>query len=245
MKKETAVVTGAPGKIGQAMARAFGKAGYQVVCGYRSREEEARSLAESLRADGIEAWAIQGDLSVAGEAAAFAKTVLSACDTVDVLVNNAGIAQQKLFQEITDADWHRMMAVNLDSAFYVSRAFLPGMISRKKGKIINISSMWGVCGASCEVHYSAAKAGMIGMTKALAQEVGPSGITVNCIAPGVIQTDMLKDFSAEDLQCLTEETPLGRLGTGEDVANLALFLASRGADFVTGQIISVDGGFSL
>ena len=173
-------------------------------------------------------------------------TMLQQCGgQVDVLINNAGVAQQKLFQDISDDDWRKMTGVNLDGVFYLTRALLPAMIRRQKGRIINISSMWGVVGASCEVHYSAAKAAVIGMTKALAKEVGPSGITVNCIAPGVIKTPMLDSFSEEDLQNLADETPVGRLGTGGDVANLALFLADDKADFITGQTVSVDGGFSL
>ena len=162
-----------------------------------------------------------------------------------MLVNNAGVAQQKLFQDITDDDWRHMMGVNLDGVFYLTRAFLPAMIRQKAGRIINISSIWGVCGASCEVHYSASKAAVAGMTKALAKEVGPSGITVNCIAPGVIQTPMLACFSEEDLKELASQTPMGRLGTGDDVAQLALFLASGKADFITGQVICADGGFAL
>ena len=154
-----------------------------------------------------------------------------------MLVNNAGVAQQKLFQDITDSDWRHVMGVNLDGVFYVTRSFLPAMIAKKAGRIINISSIWGVCGASCEVHYSASKAAVAGMTKALAKEAGPSGVTVNCIAPGVIDTPMLDGFSQEDLQQLVEQTPVGRLGSGEDVAALALFLASAQAAFITGQVI--------
>ena len=186
------------------------------------------------------------DLSDPQQAKAFADAVLQQCGgQVDVLINNAGVAQQKLFQDISDDDWRKMTGVNLDGVFYLTRALLPAMIRRQKGRIINISSMWGVVGASCEVHYSAAKAAVIGMTKALAKEVGPSGITVNCIAPGVIKTPMLDSFSEEDLQNLADETPVGRLGTGGDVANLALFLADDKADFITGQTVCVDGGFSL
>ena len=162
---------------------------------------------------------------------------------IDVLINNAGIAQQKLLTDLTDEDWHAMLDTHLSGAFYVTRAVLPGMISRKSGRILNIGSIWGQVGASCEAHYSAAKAGLIGLTKALAKEVGPSGITVNCVCPGVIDTDMLAGFTRDDLVALCQDTPMGRLGTPEDVARCALWLAREDADFITGQIVGVGGGF--
>ena len=233
---KTAVITGASGGIGRALLDAFQDAGYRVLCGCNSHPERLP--------DGV--WAMAADLSDPKQAAEFAEAVLRETDgRVDVLINNAGIAQQKLFQDITDEDWAKMRGVNLDGVFYLTRALLPAMIRQQSGRIINISSMWGVVGASCEVHYSAAKAAVIGMTKALAKEVGPSGITVNCIAPGVIKTPMLDVFTPEDLQVLADETPMGRLGTGEDVAALALFLADEKAGFITGQTICADGGFSL
>ena len=233
---KTAVITGASGGIGRALLDAFQDAGYRVLCGCNSHPERLP--------DGV--WAMAADLSDPKQAAEFAEAVLRETDgRVDVLINNAGIAQQKLFQDITDEDWAKMRGANLDSVFYLTRALLPAMIRQQSGRIINISSMWGVVGASCEVHYSAAKAAVIGMTKALAKEVGPSGITVNCIAPGVIKTPMLDAFTPEDLQVLADETPMGRLGTGEDVAALALFLADEKAGFITGQTICADGGFSL
>lgn len=233
---KTAVITGASGGIGQALTESFRQAGYRVFCGCNSHPER---LPEGV-------WGMTADLTDPQQAKAFADAVLQQCGgQVDVLINNAGVAQQKLFQDISDDDWRKMTGVNLDGVFYLTRALLPAMIRRQKGRIINISSMWGVVGASCEVHYSAAKAAVIGMTKALAKEVGPSGITVNCIAPGVIKTPMLDSFSEEDLQNLADETPVGRLGTGGDVANLALFLADDKADFITGQTVCVDGGFSL
>ena len=162
---------------------------------------------------------------------------------IDALVNNAGIAQQKLLTDITDEDWRRMLDVNLSGAFYVTRTVLPGMISRKRGSIVYVSSIWGQVGASCEAHYSAAKAGLIGLTRALAKEVGPSGVTVNCVCPGVIQTDMLGGFTPGDLKALAEETPLGRLGTPQEVAAAILWLCREEAAFVTGQVIGVGGGF--
>lgn len=243
--KPAAVITGASGGIGQALARQFAAVGYRVFCGCNSHLEEAQQLARALCEQGAQAQALQADLSDPQQAQEFARMVQAQCGAVDVLVNNAGIAQQKLFQDITDEDWRRMMGVNLDGVFYLTRALLPGMIRKKNGRIINISSVWGVCGASCEVHYSAAKAAVAGMTKALAKEVGPSGITVNCIAPGVIRTPMLESFSEEELDQLAQQTPMGRLGTGDDIAALAVFLASSQAGFVTGQVICADGGFAL
>ena len=164
---------------------------------------------------------------------------------IGTLVNNAGIARQMLFTDITDEDWDDMIGVHLSGTFRCCRAFLPEMIRRREGTIINISSMWGQTGASCEVHYSAAKAGVIGLTKALAKEVGLSGITVNCIAPGAIRTAMLDGFSEEELAVLAEDTPVGRIGTPEDVAAAAVFLAGDNARFITGQILGVNGGYVI
>lgn len=174
------MITGASGGIGRAMVHMFAAAGYRVFCGGFSHLEPLETLTAQLRGQGLWAEAFQADLSSSQQADTFAQKVLDRCGgRVDVLVNNAGVAQQKLFQDISDADWRRIMGVNLDGVFYVTRAFLPAMIREKAGRIINISSIWGVCGASCEVHYSASKAAVAGMTKALAKEVGPSGITVN------------------------------------------------------------------
>ena len=164
------------------------------------------------------------------------------CVGIDVLVNNAGIAQTKLFTDISDKDWDKMIAVNLSSAFYCCRAALPYMIRRKSGRIINISSVWGQIGGSCEVHYSAAKAGIIGLTKALAQEEGLSGITVNCVAPGVIRTDMTSHLSEDDFNALKEEIATAVIGTPDDIAKAVLFLASPSSSFITGQVLPVNGG---
>jgi 3-oxoacyl-[acyl-carrier protein] reductase len=162
-----------------------------------------------------------------------------------VLVNNAGIAEQALFTDITDDMWRKMLDTNLSGAFYCSRAVLKYMINRKQGKIINISSIWGETGGSCEVHYSASKAGLIGMTKALAKEVGLSGVTVNCVSPGVILTDMTSHFDEETMNELKNETPLNKIGTPEDVAGAVAFLASADADFITGQDLAVNGGMNI
>ena len=175
----------------------------------------------------------------------FQKAVEQALGRVDVLVSNAGIAQQKLFTDITPEEWQRMLNVNLTGAFNLCQLALPGMIRRKAGRILTVSSMWGQTGGSCEVHYSAAKAGLIGLTKALAKEEGPSGITVNCVAPGVIDTDMMASFTAEDKAALAEETPVGRLGTAEEVAKLLLYLAGEDAGYITGQVFGVNGGLVI
>jgi 3-oxoacyl-[acyl-carrier protein] reductase len=164
---------------------------------------------------------------------------------VDVLVSNAGIAQQKLFTDITPDEWQHMLDVNLTGAFHLCQLALPGMIRRKAGRILTVSSMWGQTGGSCEVHYSAAKAGLIGLTKALAKEEGPSGITVNCVAPGVIDTDMMAAFTAEDKAALAEETPVGRLGSADEVAKLLVFLAGEDAGYITGQVFGVNGGLVI
>lgn len=173
------------------------------------------------------------------------ETIQKQWGNVDILVNNAGIGQQKLFTDITDTEWRSMFAVHVDGTFYCSRAVLPAMISRKAGCIINISSMWGQIGGSCEVHYSAAKGAVQGMTKALAKEVGPSGIRVNCVAPGVIRTEMNRLLDEETWTALKEETPLECVGNAEDIANMVYFLATEEASFITGQVIGVNGGIVI
>lgn len=234
----TALVTGGSRGIGAETVRAFVRAGYRTAFFYFSSAAAAQALAAETGAI-----AIQCDVrSFAGVRAACAEAQKQLAH-IDVLINNAGVAQQKLFTDITDEDWRTMLDTHLTGAFAVAREVLPGMISRRFGRIINISSIWGQVGASCEVHYSAAKAGLIGLTKALAKEVGPSGVTVNCICPGVIETDMLSSFTAEDLASLAEETPVGRLGAPEDIARAILWLADEKASFVTGQIIGINGGF--
>lgn len=234
----TALITGGSRGIGAQTVRAFTAAGYRAAFFYRSSEDAANQLAAETGA-----YAICCDVADSASVQAACAQAQRQLSHIDVLVNNAGIAQQKLFTDITDEDWQRMLGVNLSGAFYVSRAVLPGMISRRYGRIINVGSIWGQVGASCEVHYSAAKAGLIGLSKALAKEVAPSGVTVNCVCPGVIETDMLSCFSEEDLSALAEETPAGRLGTPEDVAEMILWLSDEKAGFVTGQVIGVNGGF--
>ena len=234
----TVLITGGSRGIGAEAVRAFCAAGYRAAFFYRASREAALALALETGAH-----AIQCDVSQSISVKAACEEALRVLSHIDVLVNNAGIAQQKLFTDITDEDWQRMLDVNLSGAFYASRAVLPGMISRRHGRILNVGSIWGQVGASCEVHYSAAKAGLIGLTKGLAKEVAPSGVTVNCLCPGVIETDMLSSFTPEDLALLADETPVGRLGTPQDVAHALLWLADEKASFITGQVIGVNGGF--
>lgn len=243
MKNKTVIITGASGGIGIKLADAFAHNGYNVVAAYFSNGEMLKTLCEKLTGESFYATAIKTDVSKSQEADFFIESALNMFGSADVLINNAGIAQQKLFTDITDEDFTRMFDVNVRGVFNCCRAVLPHMIHQKQGRIINVSSMWGVCGASCEVHYSASKAAVIGMTKALAKEVGPSGITVNCIAPGLIDTPMNSNLSKETIDELCEETPVGRIGTPQDIANAALFLASEQSSFITGQVLGVDGGF--
>lgn len=240
---KTALVTGAAGGIGSAAARAFAGEGYHVVINYRNSKDGAQALQNELRAAGCDALAVCADVADPAQVAEMFRLSEKQFGGVDVLVNNAGIAQQKLFTDITQADYDAMFDVHVRGCFNCCQAALPHMIRQKEGKIINISSVWGVTGASCEVHYSAAKAAVIGMTKALAKEVGPSGIQVNCITPGVIDTAMNACFCSKTMEQLIQETPLGRLGSPADVAGLIVFLASGKADFITGQVIGTDGGF--
>jgi len=239
---KTAVITGASRGIGAAIAVSFAKSGFKVVINYNKSEERARSLCKILNDTyPTEAVCIKADVSTPEGAKKLISESVSAFGDIDVLVNNAGIAQQKLFTDITDEDWQAMIATNLSSVFYLCREATPFMVSKKSGSIVNISSIWGQEGGSCEVHYSAAKAGVIGLTKALSKELAPSGITVNCVCPGVIKTDMLSSLTEDDLKALAEETPVGRLGTPKDVADAVFYLATS-SGFVTGQVLGVNGG---
>ena len=235
------LISGGDRGIGAAAARRFYHAGYRVAVLYHSNADAAAALEKEL--PGVVA--VQCDVASRPSCELAFRTVEQALGRVDVLVSNAGIAQQKLFTDITPAEWQRMLDVNLSGAFHLCQLVLPGMIRRKAGRILTVSSMWGQTGGSCEVHYSAAKAGLIGLTKALAKEEGPSGITVNCVAPGVIDTDMMAAFTAEDKAALAEETPVGRLGSADEVARLLVFLASEDAGYITGQVFGVNGGLVI
>ncbi len=241
----TVLITGASRGIGAACAAAFAADGWNVAINYFSGEEKALALSSSLKQNGANALAVRADVSDPAQVRDMAAQVLLHFGRIDALINNAGIAQQKLFCDLTDADWDRMFDVNVKGVFYCSRAVLPHMIHNKQGKIVNISSVWGIAGASCEVHYSASKAAVIGLTKALAKELGPSGIQVNCVAPGVISTDMNAKLDNDAISRIREETPLGVLGSAEDIANAVLFLSSEKADFITGQVLSPNGGFVI
>ena len=235
------LISGGDRGIGAAAARAFYQAGCRVAVLYHSNAEAAAALEKEL--PGITA--VQCDVASRASCELAFRTAEQALGRVDVLVSNAGIAQQKLFTDITPEEWQHMLDVNLTGAFHLCQLALPGMIRRKAGRILTVSSMWGQTGGSCEVHYSAAKAGLIGLTKALAKEEGPSGITVNCVAPGVIDTDMMAAFTAEDKAALAEETPVGRLGSADEVARLLVFLASEDAGYITGQVFGVNGGLVI
>lgn len=241
---KTVWITGASRGIGRACAKAFAQAGYQVAIHYEKNEAAARSLEQEL-SPLTNVLVLQGDVADGQRVKEMAREIETQLGFVDVLINNAGISLEGLFTDVTEDQWDRMFDVNVKGCYHCTQAVLPAMIREHKGCILNISSMWGVTGASCEVVYSATKAAIIGLTKALAKEVGPSGITVNCIAPGVIDTDMNRCFDEETMEGLKEETPLMRLGTGEDIARAALFLAGEGGSFITGQVLGVNGGFLI
>ncbi len=240
--RRVAVITGGTRGIGWACAQAFARGGWTALLLWCSRAKTARERVEALRAEGLDAEAFRCDVSDAAEVARVFGEIEARWRRVDALVNCAGIAHIALFQDTDEDAWRRVMGVNLDGAYRCARAVLPGMIRRKSGSIIQIGSMWGEVGASCEVAYSAAKAGLIGLTKALAKEVGPSGVRVNCVSPGVIDTEMNAELTPETLRELAEETPLGRIGKPEDVARTVLFLAEEDSAFITGQVIGVSGG---
>ncbi|SDM83505.1 elongation factor P 5-aminopentanone reductase [Acetanaerobacterium elongatum] len=242
---KTALVTGASRGIGAAVAIKLAQEGFCVAVNYLHSEARAQDVVRSIRLNGGQAAAFHADVSDKAQVDAMVGRIKAQFGGIDVLINNAGIAQQKLFTDITAEEFNRMLGVNLCGMFYSAQAVLPHMIHRKAGNIVNISSIWGITGASCEVHYSAAKAGVIGFTKALAKELGPSGIRVNCIAPGVIATEMNGALDEQTIAVLKEETPLGTLGSAEDIAQAAAFLVSDNAGFITGQVLSPNGGFVI
>ncbi len=243
MRGRIALVTGASGGIGEACARALAAQGYTVLLHANAGIARVRALEAELRAQGQDAHAVQCDVSDSADVTRMCGEILSLYHRVDALVLCAGVSHTGLLCDMTDGEWARVMGVNVSGAFYVIRALAPGMVSRRSGSIVTISSMWGRSGASCEAAYSASKAALIGLTQALAKELGPSGVRVNCIAPGVIDTRMMDEHSDETKAILADETPLGRLGRPEDVAGAAAFLVSDAAGFITGQVIGVDGGY--
>ena len=237
---KTVFITGGSRGIGAEAVRTFKNKGYNVAFTYYKSGEQALGLAKETGA-----LAVFCDVSNSEAVNSAIKVAKETFGSIDILINNAGIDEFALFTDITDEMWHKMIDTNLSSAFFASRSVLPDMINKKDGIIINISSMWGEVGASCEVHYSVSKAGLIGLTKALAKEVAPSGIRVNCITPGVIDTDMNKNLSKEDLEQLKIDTPLGKIGKTEDVVNAILFLADDSSRFITGQVLGVNGGYII
>lgn len=241
--KHVALVTGASRGIGRAIARQLAQEGWAVCINYLEHRAEAESLAAELRAEGREAIVVQADVADRAAVDAMVRRTEMELGPIDLLVNNAGISQAGLFQDMDDASWDRMLAVNLTGPRNACMAVLPHMISEKRGNIVNISSIWGLRGASCEVAYACTKAAMVGLTRSLALELAPSGIRVNAVAPGCIETDMVRALGDDTRAMLVEETPLGRLGTPEDIAHAVSFLASDRASFITGQILTADGGF--
>lgn len=242
---KTVLITGASQGIGTACARRFAACGYNVMIQYRTHKEEAETLCQELTSKGGHAATFCADIADPGQAEALVHKTIEIFGDIDVLINNAGIALNKMFCDTTDEDWNRILSVNLLGAVYTSRAVLPAMVHKKEGHIVNLSSIWGMVGASCEVAYSASKAAIIGLTKALAKELGPSGILVNCVAPGVITTPMNACLDDETLAALKEETPLMKLGTPEDVAEAVYFLANENNRFITGQVLSPGGGIVM
>ena len=238
-----ALVTGASRGIGRAIALELGQEGRCVCVNYYQHAEAAQEVVRQLQARGCRAMAVQADVADRTAVEHMIHTITDTWGPVDLLVNNAGISLQGLFQDTTDEQWDRILGVNLTGPRNTIQAVLPAMISAKQGCIVNISSIWGLRGASCEVAYACTKAAIVGMTRSLALELAPSHIRVNCVAPGVINTDMVQVLGQETLRELAQETPLGRLGTPEDIAHAVAFLASDKASFLTGQILAADGGF--
>ena len=243
--KKVALITGGAKGIGKTTATLFAANDYTVVVNYNTSKKSAEEFITYLNENNYSGMIVNADVSDRKQVDSMVEKVLNTYGHIDILINNAGIAQQKLFTDISENEWSRMFSVNVNGIFHTCQSVLPNMLARKSGKIINISSVWGIVGASCEVHYSAAKAAVIGLSKALAKEVGPSNISVNCVAPGVVDTGMIADLNKNEIQDLIEQTPLQKLGTADDIAELLLYLASEKADFITGQVISPNGGFVI
>ena len=237
------IVTGGSRGIGACIVKYLVRKGYTVILDYNKSETCAKNVENELKKEGFTVDIFKADVSKKAEAEALIQYALGKYGKIDVLINNAGISQTKLFTEITDEDWNNMLNNNLNSAFYCTREAVKCMISNKQGLIINISSIWGVTGGSMEVHYSTAKAGLIGFTKALAKELGPSNIRVNAIAPGMINTDMNKEYTTEELEDIEKEIPLERIGKTESIAKCVSWLIED--DYTTGEIISINGGWHM
>lgn len=240
------LITGASRGIGAAAARLFAREGWDVAINYNSSREAARRLAAELSGLEVRAVPVRADVSDPEQAEGLVREAEFSLGGLDAVVCNAGIAlPQQLLTDTKVEQWRRLMSADLDGMFYVLKAAIPGLVRQKRGAIVTVSSMWGLTGGSCEAPYSAAKAGVIGLTKALAKELGPSNIRVNCVAPGVVATDMNGHLTPQDLAALKEETPLGRIGAPEEAAQAVVFLASDRASFITGQVLNVDGGMVI
>lgn len=233
------LITGGSRGIGAAAVRLFLERGDRVFFTYRKSHDRAEEL------ERMGAVPICADMSREEDVSGMMEKIHQTAHGIDVLINNAGIAQEKMFCDLTRADWERMFSNNVTSCFFVTQAVLPDMVHQKSGVILNVSSIWGETGASCEVHYSASKAAVIGMSKALSKELAPSGIRVNCITPGMIDTEMNAGYTEEEKKDITSEIPLERMGTAEDVARVFYFLASDDASYLTGQVIGVNGGWNI
>ena len=240
---KTAIVTGGSRGIGAAIVSFLAKEGYNVVLNYNKSEEIAKKLQEEFKSNGYFVEIFKADVSKREEVIKLVEYTLEKFGNIDVLINNAGISQTKLFTDITDEDWQNMIGTNLNSVFYMSQEVAKNMIHNKKGCIINISSIWGLVGSSCEVHYSVAKAGVDAMTKALAKELGPSGIRINSIAPGIIDTDMNRYLTDKEIVEIEEEIPLGKIGKVQDISKCVKWLIED--EYTTGQVISINGGWVI
>ena len=238
---KTVLITGASRGIGRACAKLFSEKGYNVVANYFNSSNDALSLKDEYK----NIYIVKADVSDEDQVRKMVSDVIGKFGKIDVLINNAGVALQKLFTETSKNDWDRIFDINVGGTFNCSREVAKNMIKNHNGKIINFSSIWGQTGASCEVAYSASKAAIIGMTKALAKELGPSKICVNCISPGIIETDMNSNIDAESMEVLIDETPLQTIGKPVDIANMALYLAEDESNFITGQVFGVNGGFLI
>ena len=245
MTEKTVLITGGAKGIGAAIAARFAQDGCNVVINYFRSDDKALALLKMFKEKGWRAAAIKADITRRGQVEEMMSEAKREFGPIDVLVNNAGIAQQKLFTELSENEWDEMMDIHVKGMFNCCQSVIPEMIRQKKGKIINLSSIWGMVGASCEVHYSTAKGAVIGFTKALAKELGPSNIQVNCVAPGIIETDMNSLLDEGERESLIEATPLLRFGHPDEIAQAVHFLASPQADFITGQVLSPNGGFVI
>lgn len=245
MENKSVVITGASRGIGRACAVAFARCGYNVLIGYNQNKAAAEETLAAVLSFGVKGVIFAADISKKDEARRLVSKAMYEFGRIDVLVNNAGIARAMLMTDVTEKDFYDLFSVNVAGAYFVSQAVIPEMINAGGGKIINISSMWGQVGASMETLYSATKSAVIGLTKAMAKELAPSKITVNCVCPGVIDTDMNSCYDEKTMEDLRQRTPLERIGTAEDIAGSVLFLSSDNADFITGEVLSVNGGFVI